>query len=594
MKQTRIGWLTFSGVLLLGLGAVSPLPAVPGSFITTVPIVTSGLSGPIGVTNASDGSNRLFIVQQCGQIRILSGTTLLATPFLDIGSTGSNLIVCGGEQGLLGLAFHPSYETNGFFYVYYTRRDNPATTDNEGGDIVVSRFHVSANPNVADSSSELILLTIEHSSQGNHNGGHLAFGPDGNLYLGTGDGGGGGDPFENGQNINALLGKILRIDVNSDGFPADPSRNYAIPAGNPFAGPTAGADEIWDFGLRNPWHFSFDRLTGDLFIGDVGQNAFEEIDRQAAGSPGGVNYGWDCREGAHNFSDTNGDMNVNCGPVVSTDPILEYDHSLGCSVTGGFVFRNLPSHSMFGNYFFGDFCSGRLWRGVPGGGGTWTRTDVADTAFSISGFGENETGRMYFTDLAANTLQWLAPFTFADAPPTTFGWAFIEAIHEAGITSGCGGDNFCPSALVTRGEMAVFLLVAREGAGFNPPPCTSPMFNDVPCSNEFAPWVNELARRGITSGCGGGNYCPNDPVTRGEMAVFLLTTREGTGFMPPACPPSSFGDVPSSSPFCPWIKEIANRGVTAGCGGGNYCPANPVNRSQMAVFLATMFGLPVP
>ena len=595
MKKTRIGFLGFSGLLLLALSAGSPAAALPGSFITTVPIVTSGLSGPIGVTNAGDGSNRLFIVQQCGQIRILSGGTLLATPFLDVGSTGSNLIVCGGEQGLLGLAFHPNYETNGFFYVYYTRRDNPATTtDNEGGDIVVARYHVSANPNVADGASALILLTIEHSAQGNHNGGQLAFGPDGNLYMGTGDGGGGGDPFESGQNKDALLGKILRLDVNSDGFPADPSRNYAIPAGNPFAGATAGADEVWDFGLRNPWRFGFDRLTGDLFIGDVGQNAFEEIDRQAAGSPGGINFGWDCREGFHNFSDPNGDMNVNCGSVVSTDPIMEYDHSLGCSVTGGFVFRNLPSHSMFGNYFFSDFCSGFLWRGVPGGGGTWTRTDVFDTAFSVSSFGESEKGRIYFTDLGSNTLQWLAPFTFADAPPTTFGWPFIEAIHEAGVTSGCGGDNFCPTDPVTRGEMAVFLLVAREGAGFNPPPCTTPMFTDVSCSHPFAPWINELARRGVTTGCGGSNYCPNNAVTRAEMSVFLLATKEGSGFTPPPCPPSSFGDVPSSSSFCPWVKEIANRGITAGCGSGNFCPNTPVNRSQMAVFLATTFALPVP
>src|SRR5215207_1052708 len=200
--------LGFAAILsLFCLAAGAPAAAQPGRFITTVP-VTGGLMEPIGVTHAGDGSGRLFIVERCGRIRILNGTTVLTPPFLDVGGTGSNLIVCGGEQGLLGLAFHPSYETNGFFYVYYTRRDNPSTTDNEGGDLVVARYQVSSNPNVANSGSALVLLTMEHSSQGNHNGGHLAFGPDGKLYIGTGDGGGGGDPFENGQNISTLLGKI--------------------------------------------------------------------------------------------------------------------------------------------------------------------------------------------------------------------------------------------------------------------------------------------------------------------------------------------------------------------------------------------------
>jgi len=589
MKYQRAAILGSCGLLLLAaLATGRPAAALPGTFITTIPIVTSGLSAPIGVTNAGDGSGRLFIVQQCGLIRIFSGGALLTTPFLNIGSTGSNVIVCGGEQGLLGLAFHPNYTSNGFFYVYYTRSGD--------GAIVIARYHVSANPDVADAASATIVFTTPHpSSTGtNHNGGHLAFGPDGFLYAGTGDGGGGGDPAENGQNINTLLGKILRFNVDGDDFPADPNRNYSIPAGNPFAGATAGADEVWHFGMRNPWHFSFDSLTGDLFIGDVGQNAFEEIDRQPAGGAGGTNYGWDCREGAHNYSDTNGDMNVNCGPVVSTNPIMEYDHSLGCSVTGGPVFRNLPLHSMYGNYFFGDYCSGRLWRGVPGGGGTWTRTDVADTAFNVSGFGEGETGRMYFTDLSANTLQWLAPYTFADVPPNGFAWAFIESVNQAGVITGCGGDNFCPASNISRAEMAKFLLLAKEGSGYFPPICTTPMFTDVPCSHPFAVWINEIARRGITVGCGGGNFCPNSSINRNEMSVFLLATEGGPGYSPPACVTPTFADVPCSSPFGKWVNEIARRGITAGCGGGNFCPTDTVNRGQMSVFLATTFGLPVP
>ncbi|MEA2604233.1 MAG: hypothetical protein QOF89_5225 [Acidobacteriota bacterium] len=580
-------WIGALGCLFALLGfAAAPAGAVPGSFITTLQ-VTGGLSGPVGVTNARDGSGRLFIVEQCGRIRIWNGSALLATPFLDLGSTGANVITCGGEQGLLGLAFHPSYRTNGFFYVYYTRASD--------GAITVARYHVSTNPNVADSASGLVLLTIAHSGATNHNGGNLAFGPDGFLYLGTGDGGGGGDPFENGQNVNALLGKILRIDVNSDAFPTDPSRNYAIPAGNPFAGATAGADEIWSYGLRNPWRFSFDRATGDLWIGDVGQSAWEEIDFQVAGAAGGRNYGWDCREGAHNFSDGNGDMNAGCpGPVPFTEPVMEYDHSLGCSVTGGFVSRNLPSHSMFGNYFFADFCSGRIWRGVPGGGGTFTRTDVFDTAFGITSFGEGETGRIYFTDSNGGTLQWLAPYTFADVTPGYFAWPFVETVSDRGVIPGCGGDNFCPEGLISRGEMALFLLKAKEGEAYNPPPCTTPLFSDVPCSNPLAPWINELVRRGVTAGCGGGNYCPTGQVTRSQMSVFLLATLQGPGYTPPPCPPTSFNDVPTGSSFCPWVKEITARGITAGCGGGNFCPENLVTRGQMSVFLATTFGLPTP
>ncbi|HEX9943589.1 MAG TPA: PQQ-dependent sugar dehydrogenase [Thermoanaerobaculia bacterium] len=570
--------LGLSGLLILSsLGMGAPAAAAPGSFITMVQI-TGGLADPIGVTNAGDGTGRLFIVERSGTIRIWTGSQLLATPFLDI----QTLIQCApscGERGLLGLAFHPSYETNGFFYVFYTRAGD--------GTLVVARYQVSANPNVANSGSALVLLTIPHP-RGNHNGGQLAFGPNGYLYIATGDGGDGGDPDENGQNTTTLLGKILRIDVNSDAFPTDPNRNYAIPAGNPFA------NEVWDFGLRNPWRFSFDRLTGDLYIGDVGQGTWEEIDFQAAASAGGINYGWDCREGAHNYSDPNGDRNVNCGSVTSTDPILEYDHSLGCSVTGGFVFRNLPGHMTSGNYFYGDFCSGRIWRGIRGAGWTWTSSQIFDTSFGISSFGESETGRIHFTDLNGDTLQWLAPYSFADVLPTHFAWRFVEAIYAAGISSGCGGDNYCPDSSITRAEMAVFLLKAEHGAGYTPPPATGTVFNDVAATSFAAAYIEQLFHEGITTGCGGGNYCPNNPVTRNEMAVFLLATREGPGYTPPACPPSAFGDVPSSSPFCPWVKEIANRGITGGCGGGNYCPTNLVNRGQMAVFLATTFGIPAP
>ena len=251
--------------------------------------VVSGLNLPVTVENAGDGSGRIFIVQQTGQIRILSGGTLLPTPFLNI----SALVSCCGEQGLLGLAFHPDYANNGFFYVNYT---------NVAGDTVVARYEVSAtDPNVADPNSAQTVLTQDQPFS-NHNGGQLAFGPDGYLYIALGDGGSGGDPQDNGQNLNTWLGKLLRVDVNGDDFPGDPNRNYAVPPDNPFVG-IAGLDEIWAYGLRNPWRCTFDRVTGDLFIADVGQNAWEEINFQPASSGGGENYGWDVLEGAHCFED---------------------------------------------------------------------------------------------------------------------------------------------------------------------------------------------------------------------------------------------------------------------------------------------------
>ena len=577
MKRTwKKAPLLLALALALGLGSRTPVAAAPGTFVTAVQI-TGNLPNAIGVTNAGDGSGRLFVVQQTGQIRIWNGSQILATPFLDTSGVSSACDPTNGcgERGLLGLAFHPSYPTNGLFYVYYTRQSD--------GAIVIARYQVSADPNIANTSGT-VLLTIPHPGQANHNGGQLAFGPDGYLYIGTGDGGGAGDPPGNGQNINVLLGKLLRIDV-------DHGSPYAIPPTNPFAGaaPGAGAHEIWSYGLRNPWRFSFDRANGDLYIGDVGQNSWEEIDYQAAGAAGGRNYGWNCREGAHPFS-----TSTSCNSITSVDPVLEYDHSLGCAVIGGPVFRNLPAHTMTGDYLYGDFCSGRIWRGFRGSGGTWTSAQLFDTAFGITSFGLGETGRVYLTDSSGNTLQWVAPYTFADVLPTHFAWRFVEAVSGQGIISGCGGDNFCPDSLISRGEMAMFLLLAKQGAAYTPPPCTSPLFADVPCSNPLAPWINEVARRGITAGCGGGNYCPGAQVTRSQMSVFLLATFQGSGYSPPPCPPSSFSDVPAGSPFCPWIKEIANRGITAGCGGGAFCPENQVTRGQMSVFLATTFGLPAP
>ncbi len=260
--------------------AIEPAALTSGQL--SVVRVTGGLSSPLGVTNAGDGSGRLFVVQRSGRVRVVSGGNLQSGFFLDVGSR----IVYGGERGLLGLAFHPDFATNRYLYVYYTR---------PGGDIVIARMQANAARTSASLTTHQVLLVIEHSQYGNHNGGAMAFGPDGYLYIGTGDGGGSGDPLNNGQDITGeLLGKILRIDV--DGTGAGPFDRYGIPPSNPYVGAT-GDDEIWAYGVRNPWRISFDSESGDLFIADVGQGRYEEVNRAAAGHPGGRNYGWSVMEG---------------------------------------------------------------------------------------------------------------------------------------------------------------------------------------------------------------------------------------------------------------------------------------------------------
>ncbi len=318
----------------------------------------SGLQRPVDLQ--PDGSGRLFVIEKAGRIRIIENDQLLETPFLDITDrVGSN----SNEQGLLGLAFHPQYAENGRFFINYT---------DTSGDTVIARFQVSSDPNSADPDSEVQLLGVEQPFP-NHNGGVLAFGPDGYLYAGLGDGGAAGDPLANGQNTETLLGKILRIDVDS----ADP---YAVPADNPFG------NEIWAYGLRNPWRMSFDTSTGDLYIGDVGQGEWEEIDFLPAGSPGGANFGWDHREGAHDFEGG--------GPEGMIDPVAEYSHAEGgCSVTGGYVYRgSMPEWN--GIYLYGDYCTGIIW-GLIGSGNSWQNQQLFDVDITITSFGQDGSGEIY-------------------------------------------------------------------------------------------------------------------------------------------------------------------------------------------------------
>jgi glucose/arabinose dehydrogenase len=351
--------------------------------------VAGDLVDPIGITAANDGSGRLFINEQQGRIRIIGpGGDLRADPFVDL----SNRITAGGERGLLGLAFHPDFASNRRLFVHYSRAGDGAT--------VVSELRAATDLATADASSERVLLTVAQPFA-NHNGGQLAFGPDGYLYIGLGDGGSAGDPLGNAQNPDVLLGKILRIDV--DGSPEGPGA-YALPPDNPFgqegSRPGAGLPEIWAMGLRNPWRFSFDPASGDLFIGDVGQGAWEEIDRQPADSAGGQNYGWNAMEGRHCYQS-------GCDPDRYVGPVAEYGHDLGCSVTGGYVYRGAAQPAMQGVYVFADYCSGLVFT-LPADLRTTTPKQVLDSGLGVSAFGTDEDGELYLADIGGGIYHVLA------------------------------------------------------------------------------------------------------------------------------------------------------------------------------------------
>ena len=332
-------------------------------------LILSGLRSPIGLANAGDGSGRLFVAEQAGKVLVINDRELLGEPFLDI----SEKVSCCGERGLLGLAFHPQYLENGFFFVNYTDLN---------GDTVIARFEVSDDRDRADPTSELKLLVVEQP-YANHNGGGIAFGPDGYLYIALGDGGSGGDPLGNAQNTNSLLGKLLRIDVSQP-------EGYAVPPDNPFAD-GGGAPEVWAYGLRNPWRFSFDREAGHLYIGDVGQGSREEIDFLPVGNPGGANFGWNYREGSQLF----------LSAPVSDDleliaPAAEYGRDQGYSVIGGLVYRGEQLPEFYGIYLYGDYGSGFIWGLILEDDGSWKNRLLFQTGSSITSFGEDESGEMYF------------------------------------------------------------------------------------------------------------------------------------------------------------------------------------------------------
>lgn len=387
-----VALLALSTVLLeCGGSSSSPAPAAPappaappppsGPLVLTLTPVLSGLNSPVDLQNAADGSGRLFVVEQQGQIRIVSNNSLVPTPFLDI----TSLVDFGGEKGLLGLAFHPAYSQNRRFFVNYDRVISGQMQT------VIAEFQTSAsNPNQADPNSQRILFTVNQPFP-NHKGGQLAFGPDGFLYIGLGDGGSAGDPLGNAQNRQVLLGKMLRIDVDH----TSPGLQYAIPSDNPFLN---GVDrgEVWAYGLRNPWRFSFDVPSGRLFVADVGQDKFEEIDILQKGG----NFGWNIMEGLHCFKPSSG-----CNMTGLILPITEYDHSQGDAVIGGYVYRGPAIPRLSGTYLFSDFESGTIWGLTENSTGQWTRSQLIAGGRNISSFGRDEAGELYVLDYSGSLLR---------------------------------------------------------------------------------------------------------------------------------------------------------------------------------------------
>ncbi len=360
---------------LAALAILSSAPAFAAQRPLETETVASGMSSPLYAVSPAGDYERLFIVQQGGLIRILENGSLLPTPFLDVTALTNN----SNEQGLLGLAFHPDYDLNGWFYINYT---------NNSGNTRVDRFTVSAaNPDVADAASQVNIFSQSQPFT-NHNGGCIAFGADGHLYIGMGDGGSGGDPGNRAQNPQRLLGKMLRLDVNN-GLP------YTIPSDNPFVNDGGVLDEIWAFGVRNPWRFSFDSLTGDMWIADVGQSQWEEIDFELS-EDGGHNYGWRFKEGDHCYNPS-----VNCDPGGLTDPIFEFSHGgtpFRCSITGGFVYRGERMATMQGRYFYADYCSGQVWSFRYSGGAVSDLVDHSNefgTISAITSFGQDAAGELY-------------------------------------------------------------------------------------------------------------------------------------------------------------------------------------------------------
>ena len=349
--------------------------------------VASGLQSPVAIATSPDGTGRVFVAEQSGRVRLVTSGGLAATPYIDI----TNRVSSGGERGLLGIAFHPGFRTNGYFFLAYTDAE---------GDLRVSRFGANPARNAANPATEIGFMEIPHREASNHNGGQIAFAKDGFLYVSTGDGGGGGDPNGNAQNLRSASGKILRVDVNR----RSSTKHYSIPSTNPFVGRTDVRQEIWHYGLRNPWKFSFDRTYDNIAIGDVGQGAREEINYTPRGQ-GGLNFGWDCREGTNDTTAQYGGSY--CAGKRFTNPVWQYTtgSSGRCAVIGGYVYRGARYSSvMAGVYVYGDYCTGEIW-GLAKNSGVWSNALLLDHGTNVLSFGEDQSGELLMADSGGNVYR---------------------------------------------------------------------------------------------------------------------------------------------------------------------------------------------
>ncbi|MFT7486375.1 MAG: glucose/arabinose dehydrogenase [Candidatus Paceibacteria bacterium] len=515
--------MNWKKLLLLGASALS-LVSVPASAqgINAVQIA-NGFTSPLYLCSPPGDTNRLFVVEQnSGQIKIIKNGVVLGTPFIDLGAIASS----GGERGLLGLAFHPDYSVasatgEGKFYVNYT---------NNSGNTVVRQYSVTANPDIADAGTFANIFQVSQPFS-NHNGGCIQFGADGMLYVGTGDGGSANDPGNRAQNTTNNLGKMLRFDVD---LPAP-----YIPASNPFVGVAGTNDEIWAIGMRNPWRFSFDRLTGDMWIGDVGQGSREEVDFEAANSGGGLNYGWRCMEGTV----CTGLSGCTCGSGT-TDPVEEYSHGLGCSITGGYRYRGTDMPNYFGKYFFADYCSDRVWTIDFDGTTASNRIEhEADLAIpgdvSITSFGEDANGEIYIVDAAGGQ---------------------IYRIEEdcAGVAT-----NYCSVSPNSAGSGATIVFGGTNSITANDMVMTvSNCPNNVPGIFFYGPGAVDLP-------LGDGRLCVGSPIYRQQPPVF---TDSMFGFATKAV---DFTNGPEGSgpsqilPGSTWFFQFWFRDVAAGGAGSN-------------------------
>jgi glucose/arabinose dehydrogenase len=546
-RSRRSSAAILSAVLLL-TALAAPVSAAPQPLAEPEPAPTAALStgqvritqvddgfvNPLGVVNAGDGTGRLFVLEQRGTVRVVVSNARQSGFFLDLRGVSGGLTT-GGERGLLGLAFHPDFKTNRRLVVNYT---------NGNGDTVIAEFTANAGRTAVPLTSRRVLQTIAQPFP-NHNGGQVAFGPDGWLYVFMGDGGGAGDPQNNAQNDATPLGKVLRMN------------------------PDSGAYTHWAKGLRNPWRASFDSNT--LWIADVGQASWEEVNRVSATGGGGFNFGWRCREGTATYN-TSG-----CPTGGFTNPIATYARADGnCSVTGGHVYRGGVFRELAGHYVLGDFCSGRIWTLEAGAGSPSLRLHRSTSAM-ISSFGVAENRELYMTDWANGILYRVVAPPFSDVTDSRFindiTWLFYED-----ITRGCGSGRYCPKSRVARDQMASFLARALDL-----PPTPIDYFDDDN-GNKHEDAINRLAAAGITVGCGPRLYCPSATVLREQMATFIARALK----LPPTS--TDYYTDDNDSKHEAGINRMAEAGITRGCTATKFCPKDPTTREQMAAFLRRAFG----